>query len=147
EGDVWSPTFSAATVSSNGGLSTPFRLSAGYPLEPSTSWTIDRNSLDDQLTLENVVERLESLDTSASGERRSATNDGQEQQYSTLTRYALPDTSTEREHTLSKKPSYHGGQGFSHDSGPLPTFLSSETGGSMANDIFSELGYLGGSIY
>ncbi|KAI6893436.1 hypothetical protein KC318_g12727 [Hortaea werneckii] len=147
EGDVWSPTFSAATVSSNGGLSTPFRLSAGYPLEPSTSWMIDRNSLDDQLALENVVERLESLDTNASCVQRSANNDRQEQQYSTFTRYALPDTANEREHTLSKKPSIHGGQGFTHDSGALPTFLSSETGGSMANDIFSELGYLGGSIY
>ncbi|KAI7215548.1 hypothetical protein KC333_g5378 [Hortaea werneckii] len=147
EGDVWSPTFSAATVSSNGGLSTPFRLSAGYPLEPSTSWTIDRNSLDDQSNLENVVERLESLDTSSRSEQQSANNDRQEQQYSTFTRYALPDTVTESEHSLSKEPSYHGGQGFSHDSGSLPTFLSSETGGSMANDIFSELGYLGGSIY
>ncbi|RMX72526.1 hypothetical protein D0869_14528 [Hortaea werneckii] len=146
EGDVWSPTFSAATVSSNGGLSTPFRLSAGYPLEPSTSWTIDRNSLDDQNNLENVVERFESLDTSSKGEQRSANNDRQEQQYSAFTRYALPDTATGREHILSKKPSIHDEQGFSHHSRPLPTFLSSETGGSMANDIFSELGYLGGSI-
>lgn len=146
ESDVWSPTFSAATVSSNGGLSTPFRLSAGYPLEPSTSWMIDRNSLDDQHALEDVVERLESLDTSASSEQRSTTNDRQEQHHYTFTKYALPDAATENEHALSKKPSYHGGQGFTHDSGPLPTFLSSETGGSMANDIFSELGYLGGSI-
>merc|ERR1712070_1241003 len=106
---------------------------------------MDRNSLDDQSNLENVVERLESLDTSASSEQKPANKDRQEQQYSTFTRYALPDPATEREHALSKKPSYHGGQGFSHDSGPLPTFLSSETGGSMANGIFSELGYLGGS--
>ncbi|KAI6829255.1 hypothetical protein KC367_g6359 [Hortaea werneckii] len=145
EGDVWSPTFSAATVSSNGGLTTPFRLSAGYPLEPSTSWTIDRNSFDDQHALANVVERLASLDTSASSEQRSATNDRQEQ-YSTFTKYALPDTAFESEHALSKKSSTRGGQGISYDNGPLPTFLSSETGGSMANDIFSELGYLGGSI-
>ncbi|RMY94240.1 hypothetical protein D0862_09023 [Hortaea werneckii] len=145
EGDVWSPTFSAATVSSNGGLTTPFRLSAGYPLEPSTSWTIDRDSFDDQRALENVVERLASLDMSASGERPSAMNDHQEH-YPTFTKYVLPDTATGSEHALSKESSTRGDQGISYDSGPLPNFLSSEPGGSMANDIFSELGYLGGSI-
>ncbi|KAI7172827.1 hypothetical protein KC352_g24704 [Hortaea werneckii] len=72
-------------------------------------------------------------------------NDHQDH-YPTFTKYALPDTTIGSEHALSKESSTCGVQGFTHDSGPLPNFLSSEPVGSMANDIFSELGYLGGSI-
>ena len=138
--DICSPTFSADTLSS-GGLNTPFRLSMGYS-RTATARTGDEQ-IDD--SIESVAERLRDLD-SGSGEDVSRSMEKNEVMFSG---YALPHPAgAESVHSLSKISS-SGYSGRDKELPPLPSMMEvdqSHQGSSFADAIFSELGYLGGSI-
>jgi hypothetical protein len=137
--DIWSPTFSAATISS-GGLMTPFRLSVAYSRDTTAHDAHDGTTLDD------VAERLKRLSTKAPSPQipadtlPSTSFDG----------YALPATTFDAEKRLEKvATTSRDADGFARLSSDLvlPTLdLAAVPTNSMADDIFSELGYLGGSI-
>lgn len=139
EGDVCSPTFSAATVSSVGGLNTPFRLSAGFSRDTSTAWTTDPQAE----AMNDIVERLESLDATATGESAPSARGRQRSHHHGFTGYALPHPAVESVHSLAKVTSQE--PSIPPDLS-VPTFSTSNSAGTMADDIFSELGYLGASI-
>ncbi|TKA23784.1 hypothetical protein B0A50_07066 [Salinomyces thailandicus] len=133
--DIWSPTFSAATLSSTGGFPTPFRLSDTYS---STAWTASG----DERELDDIIDRLESLDAASTNGGQSPPEHGQLAQ-AAFTGYALPRPAPPSVHRLDKISSP--AESFSLDL-PEPSFMRSNEGESMADNIFSELGYLGGSI-
>ena len=111
---IWSPTFSAATVSS-GGLTTPLRLSGAYQRN-----TIDESVDPFQTTeIDNVTENLRRLDSGGG----------------TLLLERRQDASRPKTDSSFQQPllsSNIAAQGTKTD--------------SFADDIFSELGYLGASI-
>lgn len=137
--DLWSPTFSAATVSSNGGgLNTPFRLSGGYSRDASA----DEHALDDT----TAGKHLQSLDTdhlSPPSERRV------ERRTSFAGHYSLPRTSSQESglgNSLRELKDAVNALDL-----PIPAAFARQRQGSAGaedavGDIFSELGYLGGSI-
>ena len=131
--DIWSPTFSAATVSSSGGgLNTPFRLSDGYS-HGSTAYRSGAQAL------EHVVEKLQSLD--AGSAHRATPQDYQSEP--SFKSYALPHSASDIAHSPIKSPSPK--TSISHYA-PQSMITQETTSRSMADDIFSELGYLGASI-
>ncbi|KAK4545191.1 hypothetical protein LTR36_003370 [Oleoguttula mirabilis] len=134
ESDVWSPTFSAATVSSNsGGLNSPFRLSSAYSRGTHHEYSNDQHALAD------IAERLQSLSAGSSAHDPAPHNPA------VFTGYALPTAAIESGHSVSKLSSSRN-TSLAYELS-LPTFLlESQTGASMTDDFFSELGYLGGSI-
>jgi len=126
--DLCSPTFSAATVSSHDGLNTPFRLSLGC----SPAWASNDDGSDN--ALEGVAEKLQSFEIDSPDPRPPL-----------LAGYILPaeplsPTIESRFGKISSSPNDH-----SLREPASPDFLTASTG-SMADDIFAELGYLGGSI-
>ncbi|KAK5122643.1 hypothetical protein LTR85_003906 [Meristemomyces frigidus] len=137
---VWSPAFSAATVSSNGGgLNTPFRLSGGYSRGAHHEYSNDQHALAD------IAERLESLHIGGADNSRPPPKEHQQcrddARPRVFTGYALPQSTIGDQQSLGKLSSHN--TGFAAPDLPLPATF----GDSMAeDDIFSELGYLGGSI-
>jgi hypothetical protein len=154
--DIWSPTFSAATISSNGGgINTPFRLSVGYS---RGSGAPHKQSYDGQRALDDVTQRLASLNHRASTTTDESPNlptlqELDDERTPTFTAYSLPAPADEE--VVGRKLSL-GRVASLEDSVPrsmnlsLPSIMLPEvsisTGSTMADDIFSELGYLGGSI-
>jgi len=134
--DFCSPTFSAATVSSNGGLNTPFRLSAVY------SHTVAADVYDQQ-ALDDVAQRLRSLDAALDStlinEQSENVSASEFAGYPVSLQPAMASTQS-----LGKLSSPHSGS-ISHEIS-LPSFLPEISTGSIVDHIFSELGYLGTSI-
>lgn len=135
---VWSPTFSVATLSSNGGgLNTPFRLSEGSFRGGHNGYSTDQQALND------ITERLRSLDpiSSQPSPPKQHIAGARPPIY---TGYTLPQPEIGSQHSLGKLSSRD--TALAHNL-PLPTILlETQEGGSLVDDIFSELGYLGGSI-
>lgn len=122
--DYSSPTFSAATVSS-GGLNTPYRLSIGYS-------SVHERELDD------VASRLQALNPAGRSPSEVANEDSMSTSFQG---YALPAPAMESAQSLGKLKS------SLEQQLPVQAVLSTSPGRtSMVEDIFSELGYLGGSI-
>lgn len=132
--EFWSPTFSAATVSSNGGSNTPFRSCA------SQSQATDTHMYQDHANLDDVTKRLHALDTermhvgSLSGSPIVQTH---------FSGYALPQMFFEDTQSLEKTTTSNRARAQYL---PPPAVYQEGTSGSMIDDIFGELGYLGGSI-
>ena len=131
--DMLSPTFSAATMSS-GGVNTPFRLSVGC-LRTATGHTYNDDSI------ERVADRLRFLGS----EDQEPFSPIYERDEPAFSGYSLPDPEAAHRstHTLGKLSSAH--ESFAHDV-PLPSVMQETQTGSFADDIFSELGFLGRSI-
>ncbi|KAK0312925.1 hypothetical protein LTR01_002588 [Friedmanniomyces endolithicus] len=144
--DIWSPAFSAATVSS-AGLDSPFRLSASYPhATTSPALTHDPQGLDD------VTRRRQSLgDTGGLNSSQSspialglrAHERGSEERF---TGYALPASAMDSVSSLGKLSSQRHGSVATHEDIRVLGLVVEGGGGPIADDIFSELGYLGASI-
>ncbi|KAK3660109.1 hypothetical protein LTR56_001035 [Elasticomyces elasticus] len=138
--ELWSPTFSAATVSSNG-LNTPFRLSGGYTHVPTAS-THDAQTIDD------ITQRLQSLNSGGPLSAQSSPTHVVPEQRSvdaTFTAYSLPQPAVESVSSLDKFSTPRNVSMMSHDYSLSPLSVQArET--TIAEDIFSELGYLGASI-
>lgn len=134
--DFCSPTFSAVTVSSNGGINTPFRLSAGY------SHTVAADIYDQQ-ALDDVVQRLRSLHTASD----STLVEGQSENVSgsEFASYpvSLPPT-MESTRSFGKLTPPRSGN-INHDIS-VPSLLPEINTGSIVDHIFTELGYLRTSI-
>ncbi|KAK3678689.1 hypothetical protein LTR78_001142 [Recurvomyces mirabilis] len=165
--ELWSPTFSADTVSSNGGLDTPFRLSGGYShgMEGSSPEDLDHNTQN----MNDVTERLKTLDTSTKAESLANLGLLPEQPALELAGldsciFPLPppaaaaaapgraQTDTNLSRKLFDPPIalHHAGLpslGFDF-SRKAATEAASSLTLSVTNmeDLFSELGYLGGCI-
>ena len=162
--DLCSPTFSAATISSNGGLNTPFRLSAGYNTTRSSAphsanqAHFNQNGDDDDdgrdSSIEHITARLRLLgsEDSAGSLPTQGSDDVEAPKRTFVGHYALPLHDDASATTLGKMSSGHASVvQHQHSLPPLPTTttvqVSSGLGGdSFADAIFSELGYLGGSI-
>ena len=130
--DDLSPTFSAATLSSRG-LNTPFRLSVGCSRTASASANHDDS-------IESVAERLRNLG--------SDEHDGippiYESDEPAFTGYALPEHDMKNStQSLGKLPPAHD---IILNDIPLPSLMQETHEGSFADAVFSELGFLGGSI-
>ena len=139
ESDIWSPCFSAFSANSNEGMLTPYRLSGG----PLQSALISEGVCNHKQALDHVTGKLESLNTSADAERRWTVSDR-----SVFTGYALPEPEADVSvHSLGKPLPTTLDERPSRLYSPLPSFLEHREGDeSFADDIFSELGYLSGSI-
>ncbi|CAK4030097.1 Hypothetical predicted protein [Lecanosticta acicola] len=151
--DLTSPTFSADTISS-AGQNTPFRLSAQNSLRESTRH--DSAQLEDD-SLVDIADRLRALDANEQSRNRQSVSAGRTS-YELIRRfnsrsfvnYSLPTIASESNQSLVKTASNvsippRSGQ----DVPPIPSPLvhSGEgEGRSLAEDIFSELGFLGSSI-
>lgn len=128
-----SPTFSASTIST-GGHNTPFRLSAQATAEGG-----------------DVVE--EDQDVSAETSRNTSNPSLFERGMARLgppsfLNYSLPNSVTESNNSLAKTASTPSARATPHGHNlPLPGIFQESTGRSMADDIFSELGYLSGNIH
>lgn len=159
--DICSPTFSADTISSNGGgLNTPFRLSDGFTRDSSFQPDNQQhqtnggaaNNVD--VSIEHITARFRqlgsedsagSLPSQISSEPESEAEPPQHHARF-LGHYALPIHNVESAATLSKVSSSH--------ASIAPADLPPQNGGdeqgttttSFADAIFSELGYLGSSI-
>ncbi|KAK5726772.1 hypothetical protein LTR15_002661 [Elasticomyces elasticus] len=108
--ELWSPTFSAATVSSNG-LNTPFRLSGGYTHVPTTS-THDAQTIDD------ITQRLQSLNNGGPlSAQNSPTHVIPEQRSvdATFTAYSLPQPAIESVSSRDKFSTPRNASVMSHD--------------------------------
>ncbi|KAK5740982.1 hypothetical protein LTR17_004336 [Elasticomyces elasticus] len=138
--ELWSPTFSAATVSSNG-LNTPFRLSGGYTHVPTAS-THDAQTIDD------ITQRLQSLNSGGVVSAQSSPSHVVPEQHSvdaTFTAYSLPQPAVGSVSSLDKMSTPRNAPIMSHGYSLSPLGVHArET--TIAEDIFSELGYLGASI-
>ncbi|KAK4575098.1 hypothetical protein LTR86_000950 [Recurvomyces mirabilis] len=163
--EFWSPTFSADTASSNGGLDTPFRLSGGYShdIEGASPGDLDH----DTQNMDDVTERLKTLDTSTKAESLADLGLLPEQPALELADldsciFPLPpaaaaapsraqiDTNLSRNLFEPPIALHHAGLpslGFDFIRKPATEAASSLTL-SVTNmeDLFSELGYLGGCI-
>lgn len=137
--DLVSPTFSAATISTNG-QNTPFRLSTHTSMTGPTQYTEDTESLADRLRA--LVTRSE-RSGSTNSSRRSFELPFLRSKPPSCNNYALPTIASESTLSLSKTASDPAGR----KDFALPSVLSDdETGRSMADDIFSELGFLSAAI-
>ncbi|KAK5684933.1 hypothetical protein LTS10_003008 [Elasticomyces elasticus] len=138
--ELWSPTFSAATVSSNG-LDTPFRLSGSYthvPIAPPH----DAQALDD------ITQRLQSLNSGGVVSAQSLPSHIVPEQRSvdaTLTAYFLPQPAIESVSSLDKFSTPRNASMMSPNYTLSPLGVQARES-TIAEDIFSELGYLGASI-
>ena len=131
--DMLSPTFSAATVSS-AGMNTPFRLSIGCA-RTNSAYEHDDTSI------ESVAERLRSL---GSDEHYDIHPIYESEEPEAFTGYALPLSEAARStQSLGKLSSAH--ESIVHDL-PLPSTVLETREASFSDAIFSELGFLGGSI-
>ncbi|KAH9836006.1 hypothetical protein Tdes44962_MAKER01925 [Teratosphaeria destructans] len=146
--DVWSPTFSAATVSSSGGgMSTPSRRSAGYNHNEAQATQDDHK--DSHLASRDASDRssavrIASADSSPREEQPSVDHDIH--RTPTFGAYALPLPALESVQSLGKVSTNTGSLHCALSPLPLQSFLPEISTGSMADDIFSELGYLSQSI-
>lgn len=125
-----SPTYSVATISTNDGLTTPFFTSSTYP-NAATSHVNDKS-------VEDVTARLRHIEQDEA-DRPYPPNRSSFCQPSTYQPSGLPGLSL-----FPKVPQ-------AHQQYTLPLLAAErgpeEQGGSVAEAIFSELGYLGGSIH
>ncbi|KAK1816261.1 hypothetical protein LTR12_009343 [Friedmanniomyces endolithicus] len=129
--DIWSPAFSAATVSS-AGLDSPFRLSATYPIgTTSPAHTNDPHGVNE------ITRRLQALGTISSDERRPE---------DAFTGYALPPSAMDSVSSLGKLSSQRHGSVATHEDIRVLGLVVQGGDSSIADDILSELGYLGASI-
>lgn len=158
EGDgVTSPTFSAATISSEGGgVNTPFRLSGGYPANHTTHHhhanEEDRNaSVDYHDSLNDITTRLQSLASESSAaslpSHPSTASLNDHRGRAMLGHYALPvlhEHGSASATTLGKMSSSHTTIAQAPEAG-VPR-MGGEGEGGFAESIFTELGYLGASI-
>ncbi|KAK4924847.1 hypothetical protein LTR49_008068 [Elasticomyces elasticus] len=138
--ELWSPTFSAATVSSNG-LNTPFRLSGGYTHVSSAS-THDAPTIDD------ITQRLQSLNSGGPLSAQSSPIHVVPEQRNvdvTFTAYSLPQPAIESVSSLDKFSTPRNASVMSHDYLLSPLGVQARES-TIAEDILSELGYLGASI-
>ncbi|KAK3104253.1 hypothetical protein LTR53_018602, partial [Teratosphaeriaceae sp. CCFEE 6253] len=143
EDELWSPSFSAATASSNG-PNTPFRLSAADSRDHTPA---------DSYALDDITQRLRSL-----GHAHGSSEEEEEDSRSGIQRgsspwrpspgckgYALPHSGMQSVQSLGKVSSLRdeevGARGFG-----VPALVLQPTEGSMVEDLFSELGYLGTCI-
>ncbi|KAF2767367.1 hypothetical protein EJ03DRAFT_329266 [Teratosphaeria nubilosa] len=146
--NVWSPTFSAATVSSSGGgMNTPFRLSAGYNHNDAQATHDDHRDhhlASSDASGRSSAVRIASADASPREEPPSMDHDI----HRTLTfgAYALPLPALESVQSLGKVSTNTGSLRGTISPLPLQSFLPEISTGSMADDIFNELGYLSESI-
>ncbi|KAK0856332.1 hypothetical protein LTS02_010683 [Friedmanniomyces endolithicus] len=129
--DICSPAFSAATVSS-AGLDSPFRLSATYP--PATMSPAQPH---DPQGLHDITRRLQALGNISSDERRSEEK---------FTGYALPPSAMDSVSSLGKLSSQRHGSVATHEDIRVLGLVVQGGDSSIADDILSELGYLGASI-
>ncbi|KAK0335604.1 hypothetical protein LTR91_008228 [Friedmanniomyces endolithicus] len=129
--DIWSPAFSAATVSS-AGLDSPFRLSGTYPLG-----TTSPTHTNDPHGVNEITRRLQALGTISSDERRPE---------EAFTGYALPPSAMDSVSSLGKLSSQRHGSVATHEDIRVLGLVVQGGDSSIADDIFSELGYLGASI-
>lgn len=149
--DLGSPTFSAATATSDGEESPPH-------LSPQNS--VKRNTrLDGGGTLTGLANRLRSIRARQRflTPRREADQHNPRLSPTSFVNCALP-AHAESTHSLAKTrsiPSNHGRSSHSDqpepvvlgdDEHPLPSRFPEEVESSLVDDIFSELGYLGASI-
>ncbi|KAF2168260.1 hypothetical protein M409DRAFT_53547 [Zasmidium cellare ATCC 36951] len=152
--DMTSPTFSAATIST-GGENTPFRLSAQNSYAGSTHVPPDAEP--DTHNLGAIADRLRSLDRTAS-ETTLHLSTAHEHPLSSrrlspgFVNYSLPTIASASEHSLAKTASNpsaprssarEGGEFGVSSSTTMPAVFSAGEGEgrSMAEDIFSELGF------
>lgn len=152
--DLCSPTFSAATISSNGGeLHTPFRLSANYvrTTAPPSAAHENQRDAETSTSIEHVTERLRLLgsEDSAGSLPSQISEDVDADARPVVGHYALPvhnGIAAQSATTLGKASSGHASVG-PHDVPPLPaTTRALGHEDSFADSIFDELGYLGASI-
>ncbi|KAK5116484.1 hypothetical protein LTR62_008033 [Meristemomyces frigidus] len=140
--EVWSPTFSADTMSSTGGANTPFRLSHSYNHTLTIYGAVDSHDDSASNALDGVTERLRNLNTHHDDLR--------------ITSKAAPDSfplAASQQQNPPHQPRQLGSSTFppftnlenAHDSRKTarPPFAVTRT---TSDDIFNELGYLGGCI-
>lgn len=143
--DLWSPTFSAATVSSNGGPNTPFRLSDAHSHGAAAAAAVaaaaaQTGGAGAEYALDDVARRLRVLGGGSGSPLIEAVHE--DAPAPTNGAYRLPAHDVERVHGLGQLPLLPG-----HHTKPLaPAFHPDGGAGTVADDIFSELGYLSGSI-
>lgn len=153
--EITSPTFSAATISSEGGgVNTPFRLSGGYhtttdPPHQQQPPTHDQTSPSDYhaSSMHDITTRLQTLasESSAASLPSQTSTPDRHRDRAMLGHYALPalhehDNGSASATTLGKLSS------TSRTSIAQVQEGQGEGGGGFAESIFSELGYLGASI-
>lgn len=138
EDAIYSPTFSAATLS-DGGINTPFRLS----VEAYQAAAGDTGDL---------PERLQGLRTSPQHSPEVLGTRSRDWRAYEHASYALPLPAMESVHSVGKLSSPSdvtirgAGVQVALPALHLDTTVAGTRGGSMMDEIFSELGYLGGCI-
>lgn len=153
--DLTSPTFSAATIST-GGENTPFRLSAQNSYAGSTHISTDESNLG------AITDRLRSLGTRSRSRDRTASENtfhlSTAYEHPLASRrlspppgagfvnYSLPTIASASEHSLAKtasNPSAPRSSARQEFSRPPPAVFNTGEGEgrSMAEDVFSELGF------
>lgn len=133
--DLWSPTYSAATVSSTGGVNTPYRLSVGHHSSDQANPSGD--------SIENVAERLRSLSsTDYDNNLPSPIIEEGEQPLLPFTGYALPTEAVQSTQSLDNLSS-----GKSSTITALPTIVIAESREtSLTDSIFGELSFVGAGV-
>ena len=137
--ELTSPTLTGTTVSTDG-HNTPFRLSAQLSYD-------ERLPGHDTRSFENSTqERAASPRESTSSGRPSLLERGLARLRPSFgLNYSLPSLSSDSNHSLAKTITRISQEETASSAPPLPTIIREEEG-SMANAIFSELGFLSASI-
>lgn len=130
--DICSPTYSAATISSNGGLNTPHRTSDSHP---SSAYA---EAPDD--SIEHVAERLRSLGSLDRETSLPSLMEESDEAAEPFTGYTLPNEAVQSTQSLDQLSS---GKTSTITSFPTILMPENENGGvSLADEIFSQLTFL-----